>query len=155
MTPRFRQRTDRANPARAGSETPLVLLVDDYEDNRKMYVQFFAREGLRVAEAATGGEALALAFALRPQVIVMDLALPGMDGWEATRQLKSDERTRRIPIVALTGHALADHTKSAMAAGCDAFLTKPCLPEQLFLEVHRILDGGRPTATPKRRRRRP
>ena len=75
----------------------------------------------------------------------MDLALPRMDGWEATRRLKNDPRTRHIPIVALTGHALAGHAEGAREAGCDAFVTKPCLPDALVAEIKRLLDahGGR------------
>ena len=69
----------------------------------------------------------------------MDLALPRMDGWEATRRLKLDERTQHIPIVALTGHALAGHAEGARQAGCDAFVTKPCLPDALVAEIQRML----------------
>jgi two-component system cell cycle response regulator DivK len=70
----------------------------------------------------------------------MDLALPRMDGWEATRRLKNDDLTRHIPIVALTGHALAGHAEGAREAGCDAFVTKPCLPDALVAEIRRLLD---------------
>jgi len=70
----------------------------------------------------------------------MDLALPRMDGWEATRRLKADPRTRHIPVVALTGHALAGHAEGAREAGCDAFVTKPCLPDALVAEIKRLLD---------------
>ena len=86
---------------------PLILVVDDYQDAREMYAEYLQFSGFRVAEARNGNEALEQAFALKPDLILMDLSLPGMDGWEATRQLKSDERTRHIPVVALTGHALA------------------------------------------------
>ena len=79
------------------------------------------------------------AFALMPDLVLMDLSLPGMDGWEATRQLKSDERTRHIPVVALTGHALAGASEGAKRAGCDSFVTKPCLPDDLVVEVRRML----------------
>jgi CheY-like chemotaxis protein len=105
-----------------------------------MYVQYLNFAGYRVAEASNGHEALEQAFAARPDLIVMDLSLPGMDGWEATRRLKADERTRDIPVVALTGHALAGHGKTALEAGCDAFIIKPCLPEDLAAEIRRILD---------------
>jgi two-component system, cell cycle response regulator DivK len=81
------------------------------------------------------------AFALSPDLILMDLSLPGMDGWEATRQLKSDERTRHIPVVALTGHALAGASEGAKKAGCDSFVTKPCLPDDLVVEVRRMLNA--------------
>jgi CheY-like chemotaxis protein len=71
----------------------------------------------------------------------MDLSLPVMDGWEATRRLKADKRTAQIPVVALTGHALAGISEGAKKAGCDAFVTKPCLPEDLVKEIRKILDA--------------
>ena len=119
---------------------PLVLVVDDYQDAREMYAEYLAYSGFRVAEASNGLEALEKAFQLLPDVILMDLSLPGMDGWAATRRLKMDERTSRIPVVALTGHALAGASETARQAGCDAFVTKPCLPDELVLQVRRILD---------------
>jgi two-component system cell cycle response regulator DivK len=122
----------------------LVLLVDDYPDNRDIYVQFLTHAGLRVEEAENGHQALDKAFTLRPNVIVMDLSLPGLDGWEATRRLKQDPRTRDIPVIALTGHALAGHSKVAFDAGCDAFIIKPCLPERLLDEIRAILTAARP-----------
>lgn len=118
---------------------PLILVVDDFLDNRQMYAEYLAFSGLRVEEAENGHEALEKAFAMRPDLIVMDLSLPGIDGWEATRRLKADPRTKGIPVIALTGHALAGHSKGAMDAGCDAFITKPCLPERLLDEVRKTL----------------
>jgi len=119
---------------------PLVLLVDDFQDNREMYAEFLRFSGLRVEEAANGHEALDKAFAFLPDLIVMDLSLPGIDGWEATRRLKSDARTQHIPVLALTGHALAGYSEGAREAGCDGFVTKPCLPEDLFAEIARLLE---------------
>jgi CheY-like chemotaxis protein len=121
---------------------PLILVVDDYQDAREMYAEYLQFSGFRVAEASNGNEALERAFALKPDLILMDLSLPGMDGWEATRQLKSDERTRHIPVVALTGHALEAHSRSAKEAGCDAFIVKPCMPMDLLNEIRRILDSA-------------
>lgn len=121
----------------------LVLVVDDFQDNREMFAEFLSLSGFRVAEAATGPEALAKSFELLPDVILMDLSLPEVDGWEVTRRLKSDPRTRHIPVVALTGHVLADHSREARDAGCAAFLTKPCPPETLVLEVQRVLAASR------------
>lgn len=118
---------------------PLVLVVDDYADAREMYAEYLEFSGFRVAEARNGQEALDKAFALQPDVILMDLSLPVLDGWEATRRLKGDTRTRNIPVVALTGHALHGHSEGAKDAGCDAFVTKPCLPDQLVVEVKRML----------------
>jgi two-component system, cell cycle response regulator DivK len=137
----------RPQPTRDAKDTSpapkpvLVLIVDDFADNREMYSQFLEFSGFRVAEAQNGHEALEKAFALRPDLIVMDLSLPGLDGWEATRRLKADERTRATPVIALTGHALAGHSKGAMDAGCDAFITKPCLPERLLEEIISMLKG--------------
>ena len=122
---------------------PLVLVVEDYQDAREMYAAYLEFSGYRVAEATNGVEALEQAHALKPDIILMDLALPKMDGWEATRQLKADARTRDIPIVALTGHALAGHAEGAKAAGCDAFVTKPCLPDALVAEIRRMLAAFR------------
>ena len=117
----------------------LILVVDDYDDAREMYAEYLQFCGFRVAEARNGNEALEQAFALQPDLILMDLSLPGMDGWEATRQLKADQRTSHIPIVALTGHALAGASEGARRAGCDSFVTKPCLPDDLVVEVRRML----------------
>jgi CheY-like chemotaxis protein len=119
---------------------PLILVVDDYQDAREMYAEYLQFSGFRVAEARNGNEALEQAFALMPDLILMDLSLPGMDGWEATRQLKADDRTRHIPVVALTGHALAGASEGARKAGCDSFVTKPCLPDDLVVEVRRMLN---------------
>ena len=128
--------TTQTNPH---ADKPLVLVVDDFQDNREMYCEYLAFAGFRVIEAANGREAVDQAFEKLPDVIIMDLSLPVMDGWEATRLLKRDARTRTIPVVALTGHALAGHSKGARDAGCDAFLAKPCLPDQLVAEIRRML----------------
>jgi two-component system cell cycle response regulator DivK len=117
----------------------LVLIADDFQDAREMYAEYFAFSGFRVVEASTGIEAIEKAIELTPNVILMDLSLPGIDGWEATRRLKADRRTKHIPLIALTGHALAGSSESAKAAGCDAFVTKPCLPDALVDEVRRLL----------------
>ena len=120
---------------------PLILVVDDYQDAREMYAEYLQFSGFRVAEARNGNEALEQAFALKPDLILMDLSLPGMDGWEATRVLKADDRTKSIPVVALTGHALAGASEGAKKAGCDSFVTKPCLPDDLVVEVRRMLNA--------------
>jgi CheY-like chemotaxis protein len=129
------------NAASTKDEKPLILVVDDFEDNREMYAEFLQFSGYRVAEASNGLEALDKAFELLPDLILMDLSLPGIDGWEATRRLKQDTRTRHIPVVALTGHALAGHSKGAREAGCDAFITKPCLPDVLVVEIRKLLES--------------
>jgi len=127
------------NSTKTADRTPLVLLVDDFQDNREMYAMYLEHAGLRVAEAGNGHEALDQAFSLLPDLIVMDLSLPGIDGWEATRRLKADARTKKIPVLALTSHALEGYSEGARAAGCDGFVTKPCLPEQLLNEIRRVL----------------
>jgi two-component system, cell cycle response regulator DivK len=124
---------------------PIVLVVDDFADNREMYSEYLAFSGYEVIEAKNGKEAIDAAQERLPDIIIMDLSLPVMDGWEATRRLKADERTRRIPVVALTGHALAGHSKGAREAGCDSFLAKPCLPDQLVAEIRRMLESGKAT----------
>lgn len=124
-------------------EQPLVLVVEDYQDAREMYAAYLQFSGFAVAEAGNGIEAIEKTHELMPDIVLMDLALPRMDGWEATRRLKNDERTRHIPIVALTGHALAGHAEGAREAGCDAFVTKPCLPDALVAEIKRLLDQHR------------
>jgi len=126
---------------------PLILVVDDYQDAREMYAEYLQYSGFRVAEARNGNEAVAQAFSLRPDLILMDLSLPGMDGWEATRLLKGDDRTKHIPVVALTGHALAGASEGAKKAGCDSFVTKPCLPDDLVVEVRRMLGAVKKSLT--------
>ena len=118
---------------------PRVLLVDDYPDAREMYREYLHLSGFDVVEATNGAEALQRASEAWPDIILMDLALPVMDGWEATRRLKSDARTAGIPVVALTGHVMPRLSEDARRAGCDACVTKPCLPEDLVREIRRVL----------------
>lgn len=118
---------------------PLVLVVDDVAHGREIFAEYLEFRGFRVATAEDGIEAMEKAFELRPDVILMDLSLPGIDGWEATRRLKQDERTSAIPIIALTAHALASAHDRAKEVGCDAVVTKPCIPKDLEAEVRRQL----------------
>lgn len=122
-----------------GGDAPLVLVVDDFEDNRAMYVEYLQFRGLRVVEAVNGEEAVARATDLLPAVVIMDLSLPVMDGWEATRRIKSNPKTKHIKVVALTGHAEPAHAQRAREAGCDDFVAKPCLPENLLAKVREHL----------------
>ena len=126
--------------AKQAAAAPMVLVVDDYQDAREMCAEFLVHCGYRVSEAKDGQEAVDKALAEHPDVILMDLSLPGLDGWEATRRIKKDARTKDIPVIALTGHALAGHSEGARDAGCDSFLTKPCLPDAMVAEVKRMLD---------------
>lgn len=113
-----------------------ILIVDDFKDDRDMYGQFLLRKGYEVTLACDGQEALDKAFQIRPDLIVMDLYLPVIPGWEAIRKLKSDERTKHIPIVVLTARAFT----VAASLACEACLIKPCLPEVLLGEIRRILE---------------
>jgi len=124
----------------AGSAAaPLVLVVDDFEDMRFMYSEYLSRLGYRVATAADGEEGLRVARSLRPAVVVLDLAMPVMDGWETARQLRSHEETKRAVIIALTGNANAKNRRLAMEAGCDHFIAKPLLPAELDVLIRRVL----------------
>jgi CheY-like chemotaxis protein len=116
-----------------------VLIVDDFEDNRSMYAEYLRYAGLDVVEAKDGAEAIEMARTEMPDLVVMDLSLPVIDGWEATRRIKHDPVTHDIPIIALTGHALEGHSQGAREAGCEGFLAKPCLPEKLLETVTEIL----------------
>jgi two-component system, cell cycle response regulator DivK len=120
-------------------KAPLVLVVDDVAHGREIFAEYLEFRGFRVATAVDGLEALDKAFELRPDIILMDLSLPQLDGWEATRRLKQDERTRTIPVIALTAHALASAHDRAKEVGCDAVVTKPCIPKDLEAEVRRQL----------------
>jgi two-component system cell cycle response regulator DivK len=119
---------------------PRVLLVDDMLAVRKAYRVYLQRSGFDVVEAANGVEALLRVREAVPDVVLMDLSLPLMDGWEATRLLKADRRTAAIPIVALTG--LTCTGLAATQAGCDAFLTKPCPLSEIVKEIRKVLEGG-------------
>jgi CheY-like chemotaxis protein len=117
----------------------LILLVEDFDDAREMYRDYLTFSGFRVETASDGQEAIDKARALSPHLILMDLSLPGIDGWEATRLLKADPATRHLVIVALSAHALAAEGERARAAGCDGFIAKPCLPPDLVAHVVEFL----------------
>ncbi len=116
---------------------PKILLVEDNEINRDMLSRRLTRKRYEVLMAVDGMEGVAMARSESPDLILMDMSLPVMDGWEATRQLKADEETRQIPVVALTAHALAEHRAQAIAAGCDGYLAKPVEPREVVAEVRR------------------
>jgi len=129
---------------------PLILVVEDFDDAREMYRDYLEFSGFRVETARDGREAIDKARALQPDLILMDLSLPGIDGWQATRSLKADPETSHLVIVALSAHALATEGERARAAGCDGFIAKPCLPSDLVEEMGRYLRGQ-----PANRDRRP
>ncbi|MGE0445734.1 MAG: response regulator [Vicinamibacterales bacterium] len=124
---------------RARRERPLVLIVEDQADLRQLYAQQLVQDGFDVIEAENGDDAIARSSQLGPDVVLMDLSLPVVDGWEATRRLKGDSRTAHIPIVALTAHDGSGELQRATRAGCDWFVPKPCPPEALIAEVRRVL----------------
>lgn len=132
--------TTAGNPRR---ERPLVLLVEDQSDLRRLYAEQLIISGFDVIEAEDGAEAITSTTNHFPDVVLMDLSLPRVDGWEATRRLKSDDRTAHIPVVALTAHDGAGELQRATQAGCNWFVPKPCPPAALIAEVRRVLSGVR------------
>jgi CheY-like chemotaxis protein len=126
---------------------PVVLLADDLEDQRELYGQYLEFAGYEVVLARDGYEAIDLALRRRPDVVIMDLAMPGLDGFETTQRLKLLEATRAIPIIALTAHGALPR-EWALSAGCAAYLKKPCYPHDLALEISSVLAkaSARPAA---------
>ncbi len=121
----------------------LVLVVDDDEDSRAVVAEYLAFRGYRVITAENGLEGVAQATGLLPALVLMDLAMPVLDGWEATRRLKSDPRTRTIPVIALTAFGNeSELAQRALEAGCQAVLTKPVAPRDLDAELRRRLESG-------------
>jgi two-component system, cell cycle response regulator DivK len=127
----------------AQEQRPLILVVDDFDEARAVYAELLSRAGFRVAQAVTGLEAIQMTFDLQPALVMMDLVLPDIEGWRAITELRNDERTKDRPIVVVTGAPSADGARKAKQAGCDAFLTKPCLPETLLGAVTRLLGRTR------------
>ena len=124
-------------------ERPLVLLAEDFEDARELYRDYLEYSGFSVKTATNGREAIDRAIALRPDIILMDASMPVLDGWQATRALKANAATKDIPILALTAHAFDDARTEAKAVGCDGFVTKPCLPDDLVSRIRAILERGK------------
>jgi two-component system cell cycle response regulator DivK len=111
--------------------------VEDNEDNRHIYRLILQHSGFTVLEAADGEEGIRLAREAAPDVILMDISIPKINGWEATRILKADEATRRIPVIALTAHAMLSDRTLSEEAGCDGYLAKPVEPQRVVEEVRR------------------
>ena len=124
---------------------PLVLLIEDFDDAREMYSEYLEFTGLRTIGVPDAVKGIRLAEELQPHVILMDAALPGLSGWDATKQLKSNPATRHIPVLMLTGHVLGDARERALAAGADGFMAKPCLPDELARQVLAALQKNHPT----------
>jgi len=124
---------------------PLILLVDDCAEDASMYAEFLIAAGFRVTTATNGSEAVIRTLSAAPDLIVMDLEMPGISGWDATRLLRSDQRTRAIPIIALSGFYDTPAVMRAISAGCGRFVPKPCLAAELESVVRSTLarDGGK------------
>ncbi len=120
---------------------PKILLVEDNEMNRDMLSRRLSRNGFEVVIAVDGGQGVEMAGRERPALILMDLSLPVIDGWEATRRVKADPATAAIPVIALTAHAMSDDREKAMAAGCDDFDTKPVDLPRLLGKIRALLGG--------------
>ena len=118
---------------------PRILIVEDNEMNRDMLSRRLSRQGFEIAAATDGAQAVALAASAAPDLILMDMSLPVMDGWAATRALKADAATRAIPVIALTAHAMSGDRERAIAAGCDDFDTKPVDLARLMDKIARAL----------------
>lgn len=125
-----------------GRTRPLVLIVEDQSDLRLLYVEHLTTSGFDCIEAANGAEAIDHTSQRQPDVVLMDLSLPVVDGWEATRRIKGDDRTRHIPVVALTAHDGSGELERATLAGCDWFVPKPCPPHALVMEIRRVLQAS-------------
>jgi len=118
-----------------------ILLVEDQEMNRDMLTRRLQKRGYEVEIAVDGAEGVEKAQSGSQDLILMDMSLPVMDGWEATRRLKADEATRKIPVVALTAHAMSTDREKALEAGCDAYETKPVELPRLLETMKKLLDG--------------
>jgi CheY-like chemotaxis protein len=118
---------------------PKILLVEDNEMNRDMLSRRLARSGYEVALAVDGAQGVAMAASEAPDLVLMDMSLPVLDGWEATRRLKADPATRGLPVIALTAHAMSGDEKKAREAGCDDFDTKPVEYTRLVAKIEGLL----------------
>lgn len=118
-----------------------ILLVEDNETNRDMLSRRLARKGYEVILAADGLEGMRMAQGQAPDLILMDMSLPLLDGWEATRQLKADPSTQATPIIALTAHAMSGDREKALEAGCDEYETKPVEFQRLLTKIEALLNG--------------
>lgn len=125
-----------------GDASPSVLLVEDDQEGRRLYAEWLTDAGFRVEQAHNGLQALDRAFSSQPDVVVTDLDIPGIDGFELTRRLKQDPRTCDIPVLAITGYApFASDPGRVLRAGCDAVLPKPCSPDDLQTAIRSLLEA--------------
>ena len=123
----------------------MILVVDDERDNREAYAEYLRHHGYRTAEAATGREALDKAARNNPDLVLLDMRLPDMEGTEVSRRLR-EKASRPMAIIALSACVFEKDVAAAMESGCDAFLAKPCLPDEVLAEIRRLL-GARDTTT--------
>jgi two-component system cell cycle response regulator DivK len=119
--------------------TMRILLIEDQEDNRRIVRDLLATAGYEILEAVTGEEGVVAAEANRPDLILMDIDLPGVNGYEATRRIKANPTLAKIPIIAVTSYALSGDDQKAFAAGCDAYVTKPFSPRALLAKIREYL----------------
>ena len=127
---------------------PRLLLVEDNEESRDGLSRHLRRKGFEVAVAVDGQQGVEAARSGAPDLILMDMSLPVLDGWEATRQLKAAPETRHIPVIALTAHAMAGDREKALAAGCDEYDTKPVEFARLLGKIQGLLGGPAPDGGP-------
>jgi two-component system, cell cycle response regulator DivK len=126
---------------------PLVLIVDDVDDNRDLYEEYLLFRGFQVLTADNGADCLRIADARRPDIILLDLRMPGMSGLETLVCIRTRPELEGVPVVALTAHALDDERRRALASGFDAFIPKPCLPDDLVTAIDQILRGSPPVSS--------
>ena len=124
-------------------KSPLIVVVDDSPDDRQMYTVYLTDHGYRVIQATNGLEAIAQAHSHRPDLILMNLRMPHLDGWEATRRIKAEQRTRHVRILAITGDVLGDASARAIDAGADGCLIKPARPAVMLEKIRALLDRAR------------
>lgn len=129
--------------------SPRILVAEDNPVNLELIRQLLEEEGCELLAAADGEEAIRLALEHRPDLILMDLSLPRVDGWEATRRLRADPRTAAIPVVALTAHAIVGYRERALAAGCTDYLTKPVDEDALFAVIRRLTGAAADAPSPR------
>lgn len=125
---------------------PRILLVEDHEFNRDMLSRRLRARGFDVALAVDGEAGVEMTKSMRPDLVLMDMSLPVLDGWEATRRLKADSETRSIPVIALTAHAMVTDREDALAAGCDEYETKPIDFKSLLAKIGELLAASKPQA---------
>jgi two-component system, cell cycle response regulator DivK len=123
--------------------TKRVLIVDDNEDNRQILIDLLSANGYEVIEALNGLDAVTIAARETPDLVLMDIQLPGIDGHEATRRIKANPALARTPVIAVTSYALAGDDRKAAEAGCDAYVTKPFSPRALLAQVRGFLEAPR------------